>query len=157
MPTTCRSRSGWRTRYGSSRPARRSGEGSHPVFCQRPHPCRHDVAAGLCRRHAAQGVAGEPDMGRRGPPDGAGKAAIPSFVNGHTHAAMTLLRGYADDMPLKEWLETKIWVVEAHLTEEDVYWGTKLACLEMIKAGTTFFNDMYWHWRGRVRGRRERG
>jgi len=75
---------------------------------------------------------------------GADKIAIPSFVNGHTHAAMTLLRGYADDMPLKEWLETKIWPIELRLTEEDVYWGVKLACLEMIKTGTTFFNDMYW-------------
>jgi 5-methylthioadenosine/S-adenosylhomocysteine deaminase len=88
---------------------------------------------------------------------GAGKAAIPSFVNGHTHAAMTLLRGYADDMPLKEWLETKIWPVEAHMTEEDVYWGTKLACLEMIKTGTTFFNDMYWHWPGTARAVQEMG
>lgn len=88
---------------------------------------------------------------------GADKVAIPSFVNGHTHAAMTLLRGYADDMPLKEWLETKIWPVEAHLTEEDVYWGVKLACLEMIKTGTTFFNDMYWHWRGTARAVQEMG
>jgi 5-methylthioadenosine/S-adenosylhomocysteine deaminase len=88
---------------------------------------------------------------------GEGMAAVPSFINGHTHAAMTLLRGYADDMPLKEWLETKIWPVEAHMTEEDVYWGTKLACLEMIKTGTTFFNDMYWHWRGTARAVEEMG
>jgi 5-methylthioadenosine/S-adenosylhomocysteine deaminase len=88
---------------------------------------------------------------------GTDKIAIPSFVNGHTHAAMTLLRGYADDMPLKDWLETKIWPVEAHLTEEDVYWGVKLACLEMIKTGTTFFNDMYWHWRGTARAVQEMG
>jgi 5-methylthioadenosine/S-adenosylhomocysteine deaminase len=88
---------------------------------------------------------------------GEGKAAVSSFVNGHTHAAMTLLRGYADDMPLQEWLETKIWPVEAHMTEEDVYWGTKLACLEMIKTGTTFFNDMYWHWRGTARAVEEMG
>jgi 5-methylthioadenosine/S-adenosylhomocysteine deaminase len=88
---------------------------------------------------------------------GTDKIAIPSFINGHTHAAMTLLRGYADDMPLKEWLETKIWPVEAHLTEEDVYWGVKLACLEMIKTGTTFFNDMYWHWRGTARAVQEMG
>lgn len=86
-----------------------------------------------------------------------GKAAVPSFINGHAHAAMTLLRGYADDMPLKEWLETKIWPVEAHMTEEDVYWGAKLACLEMIKTGTTFFNDMYWHWRGTARAVQEMG
>jgi 5-methylthioadenosine/S-adenosylhomocysteine deaminase len=80
--------------------------------------------------------------------DGTDKAAIPGLFNAHTHAAMTLLRGYADDMPLQEWLETKIWPVERKLTEDDVYWGTKLACLEMIRSGTTFFNDMYWHWRG---------
>jgi 5-methylthioadenosine/S-adenosylhomocysteine deaminase len=88
---------------------------------------------------------------------GAGKAVIPSFVNGHTHAAMTLLRGYADDMYLQEWLEEKIWVLEAKMTEEDVYWGAKLACLEMIKTGTTFFNDMYWFWRGTARAAEEMG
>jgi 5-methylthioadenosine/S-adenosylhomocysteine deaminase len=88
---------------------------------------------------------------------GEGNAAVPSFINGHTHAAMTLLRGYADDMPLQEWLQTKIWPVEAHMTEEDVYWGAKLACLEMIKTGTTFFNDMYWHWRGTARAVEEMG
>jgi 5-methylthioadenosine/S-adenosylhomocysteine deaminase len=78
--------------------------------------------------------------------DGAGKAALPSFINGHTHSAMTLFRGYADDMPLKKWLEEKIWPLETKLTEEDVYWGAKLACLEMIKNGVTVFNDMYWFW-----------
>jgi 5-methylthioadenosine/S-adenosylhomocysteine deaminase len=88
---------------------------------------------------------------------GAGKAVIPSFVNGHTHAAMTLLRGYADDMHLQEWLEEKIWVLEAKMTEEDIYWGAKLACLEMIKTGTTFFNDMYWYWKGTARAVEEMG
>lgn len=78
--------------------------------------------------------------------NGKNKAALPSLINGHTHAAMTLFRGYADDMPLKNWLEEKIWPLEAKLTEEDVYWGAKLACLEMIKNGVTVFNDMYWHW-----------
>ena len=86
-----------------------------------------------------------------------GLLAVPSFVNGHTHAAMTLLRGYADDMPLRRWLQEKIWPIEAQMTEEDVYWGTKLACLEMIKTGTTFFNDMYWHWRGVARAVEEMG
>jgi len=88
---------------------------------------------------------------------GAGKAAIPSLINGHTHAAMTLLRGYADDMHLQEWLEKKIWVLEAKMTEEDIYWGAKLACLEMIKTGTTFFNDMYWFWRGTARAVEQMG
>ncbi len=57
---------------------------------------------------------------------------------------MSLFRGYADDMPLKHWLEGKIWPLEEKLTEEDVYWGSRLACLEMIKNGITVFNDMYW-------------
>jgi len=69
---------------------------------------------------------------------------LPGFVNAHTHAAMTLLRGYADDLPLMEWLETKIWPLEAKLTAEDVYWGTMLAIVEMIKSGTTCFTDMYF-------------
>ena len=89
--------------------------------------------------------------------DGSGKAAIPGLFNAHTHAAMTLLRGYADDMPLQEWLSTKIWPVEAKMTEEDVYWGTKLACLEMIKSGTIFFSDMYWHRRGSAKAVAEAG
>lgn len=89
--------------------------------------------------------------------EGVRKAAIPGFINGHTHAAMTLLRGYADDLPLKEWLEKKIWPCEAKMTEEIVYWGTKLACIEMIKSGTTFFNDMYWHLPGAARGVNEMG
>jgi 5-methylthioadenosine/S-adenosylhomocysteine deaminase len=76
--------------------------------------------------------------------DGEGALAIPGLVNTHTHAAMTLLRGYADDMHVQEWLQTKIWPLEAHLTGEDVYWGTKLACLEMIRSGTVAFKDMYF-------------
>jgi 5-methylthioadenosine/S-adenosylhomocysteine deaminase len=89
--------------------------------------------------------------------DGRDRVALPSLINGHTHAAMTLLRGYADDMPLKQWLEEKIWVLESKMTEEDVYWGTKLACLEMIKSGTTVFNDMYWFWEASARATRDMG
>ncbi|MFO7801734.1 MAG: amidohydrolase family protein [Desulfovermiculus sp.] len=77
--------------------------------------------------------------------DGRGKAIIPPFFNSHTHAAMTLLRGYADDMELHTWLTRHIWPLEAKIQAQDVYTGTKLACLEMIKSGTVFFNDMYWH------------
>jgi 5-methylthioadenosine/S-adenosylhomocysteine deaminase len=76
--------------------------------------------------------------------DGRGKALIPGLINTHTHAAMTLLRGIGDDMPLMPWLKEKIWPNEAKLTHEDVYWGAKLACLEMIKSGTTTFFDMYY-------------
>jgi 5-methylthioadenosine/S-adenosylhomocysteine deaminase len=89
--------------------------------------------------------------------NGENKIAVPSLINGHTHAAMTLLRGYADDMPLKQWLEEKIWVLESKLTGEDVYWGTRLACLEMIKSGTTVFNDMYWYWEDSARAVRDMG
>lgn len=80
--------------------------------------------------------------------DGSRKAAVPGMVNGHTHAAMTLMRGYADDMPLMPWLEEKIWPLERNITEDDVYWGAKLACLEMIKTGTTTMVDMYHHFTG---------
>lgn len=76
--------------------------------------------------------------------DGNKAVALPGMVNMHTHAAMELLRGYADDMQLFEWLSTKIWPTEAHLTESDIYHGVKLACLEMIRTGTTTFNDMYF-------------
>jgi 5-methylthioadenosine/S-adenosylhomocysteine deaminase len=76
--------------------------------------------------------------------EGNGGVALPGLVNTHTHAAMTLLRGYADDMPLQEWLSQKIWPLEAHLTGDDVYRGTMLACMEMIRTGTTAFNDMYF-------------
>ncbi|UCH10730.1 MAG: amidohydrolase [Fidelibacterota bacterium] len=89
--------------------------------------------------------------------DGTHKAALPSLLNSHTHAAMVLLRGYADDMPLSEWLNHKIWPFETRLTEEDVYWGTRLACLEMIKTGTTFFNDMYWYYHGVARAVEDAG
>jgi len=76
--------------------------------------------------------------------DGKNKAVIPGMVNTHTHAAMCLFRGYADDMKLEEWLQNKIWPLESKLRADDVYLGTKLACLEMIKTGTTTFNDMYF-------------
>src|SRR3989475_10039075 len=68
--------------------------------------------------------------------DGKGKIALPGFVNLHTHAAMTLFRGWGDDLELSTWLETKIWPAEARLTPADVHWGTKLAWLETIKTGT---------------------
>ncbi|BBM83993.1 amidohydrolase [Candidatus Uabimicrobium amorphum] len=89
--------------------------------------------------------------------NGKDKAAVASIVNGHTHAAMTLFRGYGDDMKLQEWLEQKIWPMEAKLTPEEIYWGTKLACLEMIKCGVTLFNDMYWHNREAVKAVEEMG
>jgi 5-methylthioadenosine/S-adenosylhomocysteine deaminase len=74
-----------------------------------------------------------------------GAILVPPLINGHTHAAMTLFRGYGDDLPLMRWLQEKIWPVERKLRSEDVYWGTRLACLEMIRTGTSHFWDMYWH------------
>lgn len=76
--------------------------------------------------------------------DASEMVVMPGLVNGHTHAAMTLFRGYADDLPLMEWLENKIWPLEDKLQPEYVYWGTKLAILEMLKGGTTCFADMYF-------------
>ena len=72
-----------------------------------------------------------------------GKAVIPGLINMHTHSAMTLMRGIYEDAKLNEWL-SYIWKVEPRLDEEMIYWGTRLACLEMLKSGTTTFNDQYW-------------
>jgi len=77
--------------------------------------------------------------------DGKNKLAMPGLVNTHTHLAMTLFRGFADDLPLKEWLENKIWPQEAKLTAEDVYWGSLLGLCEMIRSGTCAFADMYFY------------
>lgn len=75
----------------------------------------------------------------------AGAPLVAPLVNGHTHAAMTLFRGYGGELPLMRWLREVVWPVEAKLEPEDVYWGVRLACLEMIRSGTTRFWDMYWH------------
>jgi len=70
--------------------------------------------------------------------------AVPGFVNAHTHLAMTLLRSYGDDLELHTWLNDRIWPAEAKLTREDIKWGSYLGLVEMIKSGTTCFNDMYF-------------
>lgn len=75
---------------------------------------------------------------------GEGKVVLPGLINLHNHAAMSLFRSYADDYPLMEWLQKKIFPAEAKLTEEDVYWGTSLAVMEMLRGGTTTFVDMYY-------------
>lgn len=72
-----------------------------------------------------------------------GKVAVPGFVNMHTHAAMTLMRGMGEDIAFHEWLR-RIWEVETNVDAEYVYWGTKVACVEMAKTGTTTFFDHYW-------------
>ncbi|WP_256288636.1 amidohydrolase [Halobellus inordinatus] len=77
--------------------------------------------------------------------DASGGLVMPGLVNAHTHVAMTLLRGYADDKPLDAWLREDIWPAEAALTAEDVRAGTELGLVEMIRSGTTTFADMYFH------------
>jgi len=77
--------------------------------------------------------------------DGKGKAIIPGFINCHSHSPMSLLKGYADDFSLHKWLNKYIWPVESKMTKKDVFIGSKFAILEMIKAGTTCFADMYFH------------
>ncbi|MCJ7445128.1 MAG: amidohydrolase [Methanotrichaceae archaeon] len=89
--------------------------------------------------------------------DGQSKLAIPGLLNCHTHLAMTLLRGYADDMELIPWLHDKIWPLEAKLTKEDVYWGAKLGCLEQIRMGITCYNDMYYFTDETARATKEMG
>ncbi len=75
--------------------------------------------------------------------DASGCVILPGLVNSHTHAAMTLFRGLADDLPLMDWLQGHIFPAESRLTEKWVYWGAMLACAEMIMSGTTTFCDMY--------------
>ncbi|WP_423996091.1 amidohydrolase [Halorubrum trapanicum] len=90
------------------------------------------------------------DDGDGTPPNGAetldasGSLVIPGLVNAHTHVAMTLLRGYADDKPLDPWLREDIWPAEAELTPDDVEAGAELGAVEMIRSGTTAFADMYF-------------
>ncbi len=70
---------------------------------------------------------------------------MPGLINLHTHAAMTLMRGLADDLPLMEWLNDHIWPAEAkHVSPSSCYDGTLLACAEMLRGGITCFNDMYF-------------
>lgn len=77
--------------------------------------------------------------------DGKGLLFLPGLINTHGHAAMSLLRGYGDDMVLQTWLQEKMWPMEAKFTAADVHVGTALSVLEMLKGGTTTFLDMYDH------------
>ncbi|MDC7233718.1 MAG: amidohydrolase [Spirochaetales bacterium] len=77
--------------------------------------------------------------------NGENTAAFPSLINGHTHSPMTLLRGAGDDMALKEWLENCMWPLESRFTDEDFYWGGRMALMEMVRTGTGFFNEMYFN------------
>lgn len=88
--------------------------------------------------------------------DCSGKVAVPGFVNMHTHSPMSLMRGIGEDMKFQDWL-SKIWKVEEKLDKEYIYWATKAACLEMIRTGTTTFNDQYWFFDTSIRAAREMG
>ncbi|HYB84327.1 MAG TPA: amidohydrolase [archaeon] len=89
--------------------------------------------------------------------DGAGKIALPGLINTHTHLSMVLLRGYADDMRLQDWLQEKIWPVEVRLTPDACYKGALLGCAEMIMSGTTTFIDMYFNMEDVARAVKESG
>lgn len=89
--------------------------------------------------------------------DGKNKLAMPGLVNSHTHIGMSLLRNYADDLELQTWLNDKIWPIEAKMTGEDIYWGSLLSMIEMIKSGTTTFCDMYDFMDDVARGLNESG
>lgn len=82
---------------------------------------------------------------------------MPGLINTHAHAAMTLFRGLADDLPLMDWLNNHIFPAEASLTEDFVFHGTMLACCEMIKSGTTCFCDMYFFEEQVARAAKETG
>lgn len=77
--------------------------------------------------------------------DGSGKALMPGLINTHTHLSMTLLRGYAEDLPLESWLRNRIWPIERKLTGRLCYIGALLGCLEAARTGTTCLVDMYHH------------
>ena len=96
-------------------------------------------------------LAGDLDM-----MDCSGMVAIPGLINMHTHSPMSLMRGIGEDMVFADWIQ-KIWKVEEHLDHDFVYWGTKVACLEMIRTGTTTFNDQYWFFDSSVKAAREMG
>ncbi len=84
--------------------------------------------------------------------NGKNMLAMPGMVNAHTHCAMTLMRNAADDLPLHEWLFNRIFPIEDRLTDEDVYWGTRLGAAEMLKSGTTAIADMYLHMDAAAKG-----
>ena len=77
--------------------------------------------------------------------DGKGKIALPGLINAHTHLSMAILRGFADDMLLQDWLQKKIWPLEAKLDGNSCYYGALLGSAEMILSGTTSFADMYFY------------
>ncbi|SMO43415.1 amidohydrolase family protein [Melghirimyces algeriensis] len=93
----------------------------------------------------AQIGSGQPPEGIDEVVDMKDRLLLPGLINTHSHAAMTLLRGFADDLPLQTWLEEKMWPIEGRFGPEQVKWGTALAVVEMIRSGVTCYADMYDH------------
>ena len=89
--------------------------------------------------------------------EGKNRLLMPAMYNAHTHAPMTLLRGFAENLPLQAWLEQKCWPFEGKMTGEDNYWATLLSCAEMARYGTVSFSDMYYHTPERARAVDEAG
>jgi 5-methylthioadenosine/S-adenosylhomocysteine deaminase len=115
-------------------------EPSATVLSEHALVVRDGRIAELAPRAAA--LARHPDLERIELP---GQVLLPGLVNAHTHAAMSLMRGLADDLPLMRWLEEHIWPAEMkHVSPEFVRDGTLLACAEMLRGGITCFNDMYF-------------
>ncbi len=83
--------------------------------------------------------------------DAHGKIVMPGLINCHTHLGMSLFRATNDDYPLDKWLQEYIWPIEDKMTDEDMYYATLLSLIEMVKTGTTCFNDMYFNWKGSLK------
>lgn len=82
--------------------------------------------------------------------DATGKVVMPGLINCHTHLGMSIFRATNDNLTLDSWLNDKIWPIENNMTDEDIYYTTMLSLIEMIKTGTTCFNDMYFGWKGSI-------
>ena len=89
--------------------------------------------------------------------DGRGKLLMPGFYNAHSHAPMTLLRSYAESLPLQKWLYDQVFPFEAQIRPDEAYWAMQLACAEMARYGVVSMTDMYYHSRERLRAVAENG
>ncbi|MDE5587128.1 MAG: amidohydrolase family protein, partial [Bacilli bacterium] len=87
--------------------------------------------------------------------DATNKIVLPGLINCHTHLGMSIFRATNDNLTLQDWLTKKIWPIEDHMTDEDVYYTTLLSCIEMIKTGTTTSNDMYFGVNGALKAIKE--
>ena len=87
--------------------------------------------------------------------DATGKILMPGLINCHTHLGMSLFRGTNDNYTLTDWLNNYIWPIENNMTDDDLYITTLVSCLEMIKTGTTCYNDMYFGWKGCLKAIKE--